>query len=79
MKRSPLQSLREVVATNGSETSDLIRNILTRMEEIDGDISKSLYADVPDTEDRPPNGDDYNLLWDAIIDEITATLNIKRC
>ena len=42
--------------------------------EIDSDISKSEYGAVNDNNDRPPDGDDYNLLWDAIIQEITAGL-----
>ena len=49
---------------------DLCRNILIRMREIDRDISPSVYNGGNDTNDRPPNGDDYNLLWDAILDEI---------
>lgn len=43
-----------------------------RMIEIDSDISKSMYNGGDDSNDRPPTGDDYNLLWDAILDEIRA-------
>jgi hypothetical protein len=53
-------------------TEELCRNIWARMVEIDGDITKSLYnPTLPgDNPDRPPEGDDYNLLWDAQLDEM---------
>jgi hypothetical protein len=42
---------------------DLIANLKTRMAEIDSAINHA---------DRPPDGDDYNLLYDAVLDEIRA-------
>ena len=38
---------------------DIANNLLIRMKEID-------------PQNRSPDGDDYNLLWDAILDEIRA-------
>jgi hypothetical protein len=53
---------------------ELVRNLLARMGEIERDhVSKSLYRDLaPGEQDEPPDGDAYNLLWDAILDEIHA-------
>lgn len=51
--------------TAAQSTYDLANNLLIRMKEIDRPISGGL-------DDRPPDGDDYNLLWDAILDEIRA-------
>lgn len=48
--------------------------LLTRAAEIDSDITKSAYYGRSDNDDRIPTGDDYNLLFDAIMDEITALL-----
>ena len=52
----------------------LIRNLAIRMAEIDSNLSKSMYVGggPDDGRDQPPTGDDYNLLWDAIIDECRA-------
>lgn len=60
--------------TDTNPLAEGFANILIRMAEVDGNISKSLYADVPDTEDRPPTGDDYDLLWDAVINEMVSAL-----
>jgi hypothetical protein len=53
--------------------NELVRNIIVRMAEIDSDITTDGY-DTPkkNREPRPPEGDDYNTLWDALIDEIRA-------
>lgn len=45
----------------------LCHNIKVRMREIDSDIT---CAD--DSKSRPPTGDDYNRLWDALWDELRA-------
>ncbi len=51
----------------------LARNILRRMGEIDGHVAISAYRPLKDGEqDLPPTGDDFNLLWDAILDEVRA-------
>ncbi len=51
----------------------LIANLRTRMTEIDSHITKSAYRELgPDEQDECPTGDDFNLLWDAIQDEIAA-------
>ncbi len=54
--------------------NELAVALLKRMREIDKDITKSLYNPEQEngSNDRPPEGDDYNLLWDAILDEIRA-------
>jgi hypothetical protein len=54
------------------------------MIEIDSDLSASMYPpdlvahnhghDRLEREDEQPTGDDYNFLWDAIIDELDAAL-----
>lgn len=51
-----------------------LQNIILRMAEIDGRISKSAYHGGDGSQDRPPEGDDYNLLFDAVLDEIAAAL-----
>lgn len=49
------------------------RNLVTRMVEIDERLTKSLYRNLtPEEQDESPTGDDYNLLWDAILDEFHA-------
>lgn len=53
-----------------------LRLILVRMAEVDSYVSKSLYSSEH-TEDRPPEGEDYNLLFDAVIDEIKASLEAR--
>ena len=50
-------------------TKDAFLNLLTRMAEIDSGITRTDGGD-----DRPPNGDDYNELWDAIQDEINGAI-----
>ena len=45
-------------------TRELIINIRRRMREID-------------PQDHAPLGDDYNLLWDAILDEMSAALDYE--
>jgi hypothetical protein len=37
------------------------------MAEVDRDITKSQYGAADDNQDRPPDGDDYNALWDTIV------------
>ncbi len=55
------------------EINALAANMAMRMREIDGRISKSLYRKLnPGEQDECPTGDDYNLLWDAILDEFRA-------
>ncbi len=58
--------------TTAQSTYDLALSIMRRMREIDSDITKSGYNGGDDSKDRPPEGDDYNLLWDAILDEVRA-------
>ena len=48
--------------------SPAYKALLLRMATIDSRISCSKYLGV--SEDRPPTGDDYNLLWDAILDSL---------
>ena len=67
-----LKELDTLLEQRGFAATHPYRVILIRMAEIDSDISKSGYRPVSDNEDRPPDGDDYNLLWDAILDEIKA-------
>lgn len=65
-----------------TDIEKLCRNLLTRMQEIDSNISSSMYPNSvhqrchnrsgPLKQDEPPTGDDFNLLWDAIVDEIKA-------
>lgn len=43
--------------------ADLVANLRTRMAEIDDAINRA---------ERSPDGDDYNLLYDAVLDEIRA-------
>lgn len=58
----------------------LARSLLVRVAEIDSQITKSAYYTGDDSAikrgdfDTPPTGDDYNLLFDAIMDEIIALL-----
>lgn len=55
-----------------SNNNELAHRILSRMGEVDRNVSCSKYVDPgsgPVT-DRPPNGGDYNALWDAILHEI---------
>jgi hypothetical protein len=47
-------------------------NLAARMREIDSRLTKSLYTDAPENQDQSPTGDDYNLLWDAVLDEFKA-------
>lgn len=42
-------------------TQELCANLIARMVEID-------------PKDRAPEGNDYNLLWDAILDEMRAAI-----
>ena len=49
-----------------------LQTIIMRMVQIDRDITASAYNGGDDSKDRPPTGDDYNLLWDAILDEINS-------
>lgn len=56
-------------------TREMLKNILVRMAVIDKEITASAYNGGDDTKDRPPTGDDYNLLWDAILDEINAVVS----
>jgi hypothetical protein len=56
-------------------TIDQLKAILREcMESVDIDITPSLYTNgVSDEMDRPPTGDDYNRLWDAVKDALEAT------
>lgn len=56
------------------KTGMVLQRILTRMAEVDSRSSAGLYNGGEDENDRPPTGDDYNDLWDAILDEINAEL-----
>jgi hypothetical protein len=50
--------------------SKLARNVAARMREIDSKINPSLYRELGSRErDRSPRGDDYNYLWDTLLDE----------
>jgi len=46
--------------------------IIKRMAEVDADIIKSHYGAAVESEDRPPDGYDYDLLWDHILDAINT-------
>jgi len=61
------------------KVDNLIQQLVIRMAEIDGNITSSQYnmarvyaASPNDIQDRTPDGDDYNLLWDAVLDECNA-------
>lgn len=54
-----------------------LQNIIKRMAGIDRAITPTIYGEHKPFADRPPTGDDYNLLWDAIINEISALMT--RC
>ena len=69
-----LNELNELLREQGFAENHPYRLILVRMAEIDSDISKSEYGEVNDSNDQPPDEDDYYLLCDAIIQEITAGL-----
>lgn len=57
------------------QTIGALCSLVRRVKEIDEKISPSVYDPTkPDTGDRPPLGDDYNLLFDAIFDEIHAII-----
>jgi hypothetical protein len=71
--------LAEINKDAGKKMASLAENVSARMREIDADISCSLYGG-DESRDRPPEGNDYNLLWDAILDEFRAaclTIDVK--
>ncbi len=47
----------------------LIANLRLHVQKIDGEIT---HTDGNDRLDRPPTGDDYNRLWEAVWDELAA-------
>ncbi|MDE2096303.1 MAG: hypothetical protein KGL39_03590 [Patescibacteria group bacterium] len=54
---------------------ELAENLLKRRIEIDAEISRSLYSPhIPEENDVPPTGYEYNDLFDAISDELRAAL-----
>lgn len=55
-------------------TEELCRNIMRRMGEIESrEVTKSKYRPLaPNEQDECPTGDTYNLLWDAVLDEVIA-------
>jgi hypothetical protein len=54
-------------AWSAEQLEACLQSIISRMAEIDRDISKSQYGAADDRGDRPPDGDDYNALWDTIV------------
>lgn len=60
-----------------TKTRQGLTALLKRMAEIDSCITPSIYGQHEPFADRPPTGDDYNLLWDAILDEITALVVVS--
>lgn len=57
------------------EHKRVLQDILVRMASIDSDITKSMYGGPRDgSADRPLIGDDYNDLWDALLDAIHASM-----
>jgi hypothetical protein len=71
---STLRAYIHIIRTEEREMTieELARNVALRMRELDSDISKSLYNRGDNSNDRPPEGGDYNDLWDAILDEFKA-------
>lgn len=66
MNLGPLQELHAKLA--GKE---VLQRLVAHMAEIDGDITRSDYHPLlRGDDDRPPDGDDYNLLWDAVMDAL---------
>lgn len=60
---------RRSVGTYGMTIEDLIRNIETRMQEIENRLIE---------QDLSPTGDDYNLLYDALLDELGAAKGAEK-
>jgi hypothetical protein len=48
--------------------------VLEKMEAADAQSSTSLYCNTPDQDDRAPTGDDYNAMFDGVLDAIRLTL-----
>lgn len=56
--------------------TDRLQRLMNDMQEVDETITASLYGGPSDgSKDRPPDGDDYNLLWDAVIAFIEARID----
>jgi len=70
-----LEKLRRLLEARGAKT---LVTITHRMEEIDSAITPSTYFCGRADDDTPPTGDDYNLLWDALIDELSAEVEAER-
>lgn len=66
------KTMAEIVAdAHASDASPLLLTLLARAAEIDADITSPTGDD---SNDRPPTGEDYNLLADAITDEASAEI-----
>lgn len=62
-----------MISPKGMKVKTLCLNLAIHMREIDERISPSLYRELrPGEQDRPPSVDDFNLLWDTILDEAAA-------
>lgn len=55
---------------SADQLKTVLTTILTRMREIDEDICPSIWGGIGDG--SSPTGQDYNDLWDALIDEIMS-------
>ena len=80
MSRSlgPLKPYNDKIRDAGLEAEQLkacLQNIIARMAEVDRDISKSQYGAADNSHDRPPDGDDYNALWDTIVAAFDALID----
>jgi hypothetical protein len=52
---------------------ELARNVAARMRAIDSHITTSAYRPLkPGEQDECPTGDDFNLLWDALLNEFSG-------
>lgn len=66
----PLKPYNDKIRDAALEVEQLkacLQDIIARMAEVDRDITKSQYGAADDSQDRPPDGDDYNALWDTIV------------
>jgi hypothetical protein len=80
MSRSlgPLKPYNDKIGDAVFEVAQLkacLQSIIDRMAEVDRDISKSQYDASDDSHDRPPDGDDYNALWDTIVAAFDALID----
>ena len=66
----PLKPYNDKIRDAALEVEQLkacLHDIISRMAEVDRDITKSQYGAADDSQDRQPNGGDYDALWDTIV------------